>query len=151
MAMETETVEAKRVYSLREAAEFCGVSLKMLRARADRGTLQTVMRDGERHVPHAELERVGLLPGAEVRELRHQVERLHDELAVHRQLVESVERDRDAADEARRLVEQELHAQRAAATTATAQLRELEAQVARAGWWERRQLRRQLKAKLEDA
>lgn len=149
--VETLPVEPKRVYSLREAAEFCGVSLKMMRARADRGTMQTVMRNGERHVPHAELERVGLLPDAEVHELRRQLELMHNELATHRQLVESVERDREAAEEARRRVEQELHEQRAAATTASAQLRALEEQIARASWRERRELRKQLKTKLQKA
>lgn len=50
-----------RLLSLDEAAELCGTTRKALARRADRGTLETVLRGGRRFVPRGELERVGLL------------------------------------------------------------------------------------------
>jgi len=108
-------------YSLREAAELCDTTLKAMRNRADRGGLQTVLLDGERRVPHSELERAGLLPDAELHQLRGQVDKLTRELAAQRQLVVSVERDREAERQAHQLTEQALLQQRASATTARAQ------------------------------
>jgi hypothetical protein len=105
-------------YSLREAAELCGVSLITMRRRADRGTIQTTLTDGERRVPLAELERAGLLPDAELNELRRRVGQLTDELAASRQLVVSTERAAEAEREARERVEAAFYEREAAARQA---------------------------------
>jgi excisionase family DNA binding protein len=63
--------------SRREAAQLCGVSLTAMRSRADRGSIKTVMRGAQRRVPRSELERTGLLPDAEIRNLRQQIADLH--------------------------------------------------------------------------
>ena len=125
-----------RTYSLREAAELCGTTLVAMRSRADRGSLQTVLHDGERRVPHAELERAGLLPDAELRQLRRRVAQLTDELASSRQLVVSTERTAAAEREARERLEAALFERQAAATAAIAtadELRGLEADLRTAG------------------
>ncbi len=62
--------ELPRTMTLREAADLCDLKLSALRSRADRGSLKVVRRDGERHVALSELERLGLLPDAELRALR---------------------------------------------------------------------------------
>lgn len=118
-------------YSLREAAELCGVSLITMRRRADRGTIQTTLTDGERRVPLAELERAGLLPDAELQQLRRRVVQLSEELMTSRQLVVSTEREAEAEREARERVEAALFQRQAAATAAKAEL-EAERQTAAA-------------------
>ncbi len=125
-----------QTYSLREAAELCGTTLIAMRSRADRGSLQTVLQDGERRVPHAELERAGLLPDAELQQLRRRVEQLTDELASSRQLVVSTERAAAAEREARERLEAALFERQAAAAAAIAVadgLRGLEADLRTAG------------------
>jgi len=125
-----------QTYSLREAAELCGTTLIAMRSRADRGSLQTVLQDGERRVPHAELERAGLLPDAELQQLRRRVEQLTDELASSRQLVVSTERAAAAEREARERLEAALFERQAAAAAAIAtadELRGLEADLRTAG------------------
>lgn len=42
-------------HTLRQAAELCDTTVTAMRSRADRGSLQTVLIDGERRVPEAEL------------------------------------------------------------------------------------------------
>lgn len=123
-------------YSLREAADLCGTTLTAMRSRADRGSLQTVLLDGERRVPLAELERAGLLPDAELQNLRRRVELLTDELATSRQLVVSTERAAEAEREARERAEAALFEREAAAAAAIAaadELRALEADLRGAG------------------
>jgi len=105
-------------HSLREAAELCGTTITAMRSRADRGSLKTVLHDGERRVPHAELERAGLLPDAERQELRRRVDQLTNELAASRQLVVSTERAAEAEREARERVEGKLFEREAAALQA---------------------------------
>jgi len=105
-------------YSLREAAELCGTTLTAMRSRADRGSLKTVLHDGERRVPHIELERAGLLPDAEHQELRRRVDQLTHELAASRQLVVSTERAAEAEREARERIEAKLFEREAAALQA---------------------------------
>ncbi len=119
-------------YTLREAADLCNTTVKALRNRADRGSLQTVLRDGERLVPHAELERAGLLPDAELKDLRRRVELLTDELATYRQLVVSTERQAEAEREAREQLEVALFERQAAATQAEATAAAAAAAAARA-------------------
>jgi hypothetical protein len=130
-------------HSLREAAELCGTTITAMRSRADRGSLKTVLHDGERRVPHAELERAGLLPDAERQELRRRVDQLTNELAASRQLVVSTERAAEAEREARERVEEKLFEREAAALQAEQavakaiaagdELRELEADLRAAG------------------
>lgn len=109
-------------YTLREAADLCDTTVKALRNRADRGSLQTVLRNNERRVPHAELERAGLLPDAEVKQLHQRITQLTDELAASRQLLVSNERSAAAEREARERLEAALYERQAAATAAEAAL-----------------------------
>ncbi len=136
-----------QTYTLREAAELCGMSVVAFRGRADRGSIRTVQRDGVRYVPHSELERAGLLPGAELRTLKVEVERLNKDLAVHRQLVESTQQQRQAEQQARETAEAALHEQRAQTTMVQEKLEVLEHDLAGAGpfraWKIVRELRRQ--------
>jgi len=130
-------------YSLREAAELCGTTITAMRSRADRGSLKTVLLDGERRVPHTELDRAGLLPDAERQELRRRVDQLTSELAASRQLVVSTERAAEAEREARERVEAKLFEREAAALqaeqaaaeaiAASDELRALEADLKAAG------------------
>lgn len=91
-----------------------------MRRRADRGTIQTTLAEGKRRVPLSELERAGLLPDAELQELRRRVEHLTDELASSRQLVVSTERAAQAEREARERLEVALFERQAAASQAEA-------------------------------
>jgi hypothetical protein len=106
-------------FSIREAAEHCGVSYQAMRKRVDRGSVQIVKRDGVRRIPRVELERAGLWPGArqgdneEVAGLRQENERLREELVQHRQLTERAEAAVDAERQARDRVELEFHRERA--------------------------------------
>lgn len=52
----------KRTYSVAEVAALTGLSVDAVRGRVRRGSLASVVRDGRRRIPHAELERAGLLP-----------------------------------------------------------------------------------------
>jgi hypothetical protein len=119
-------------HSLREAAELCGVSLTTMRRRADRGTIQTTLTEGERRVPLAELERAGLLPDAELKDLRRRVELLTDELTTYRQLVVSTEREAEAERQAREQLEAALFERQAAATRAEAAAAQAEQKAAAA-------------------
>ncbi len=115
-------------YTLREAADLCNTTVKALRNRADRGSLQTVLRNNERRVPHAELERAGLLPDAEVKQLHQRITQLTDELAASRQLLVSNERSAAAEREARERLEATLYERQAA--VAASEAAAAEAQVA---------------------
>ncbi len=98
-------------FTIREAAERCEVSYEALRRRADRGSIQTVRKDGVRRIPRVELERAGLWPGArsdapeEVQRLQADLERAHGELRELRLLPRKV----DAERRSRELVEMTLH------------------------------------------
>jgi DNA repair exonuclease SbcCD ATPase subunit len=120
-----------KVFTIRQAAEHCGVSYQSLRKRVDRGTIKALQReeDGLRLIPRAELERVGLWPGstpegtsAEAGHLRTRVAELERELAALRALPQQV----DAERQARELAEAAMHEARAAQTTIAAQLAEVE-------------------------
>jgi hypothetical protein len=52
-----------RVLTATEAAAATGLTVRAIRRRLDRGTLQHVKRDGVRLIPRSELERHGLLGG----------------------------------------------------------------------------------------
>ena len=144
-------------FTIREAAERCQVSYEALRRRVDRGSVQTVRKDGVRRIPQGELERVGLWPGArsdapeEVQHLQAELERVHGELRELRLLPRKV----DAERRARELIETTLHQERATRQSLELQLREIEqAQVeassrltdlSRAGFFARRRLLRELR------
>lgn len=152
--VEMMTIET---FTIREAAERCQVSYEALRRRVDRGSVQTVRKDGVRHVPRGELERVGLWPGArsdapeEVQRLEAELERVRGELRELRLLP----RKADAERKARELIETSFHQERATKQSLELQLREIEQarveasakldQLSQAGFFARRRLLRELR------
>jgi hypothetical protein len=72
LASEPET------FTIRGAAERCGVSYQAIRKRVDRGSIGVVKRRGVRLVPRSELERVGLWPSGAPAAQR-ELERLREE------------------------------------------------------------------------
>jgi hypothetical protein len=144
-------------FTIREAAERCEVSYEALRRRADRGSIQTVRRDGVRRIPRGELERIGLWPGArsdapeEVQRLQAELERARGELRELRLLPMKV----DAERKARELIEASLHQERAEKQSLELQLREIEQArvdassrleaLSQAGFFARRRILRELR------
>jgi excisionase family DNA binding protein len=51
----------QRTYTISEAAEATGLSREAVRSRIRRGSLASLLVDGERRIPRAELERAGLM------------------------------------------------------------------------------------------
>ena len=151
-------IAAVELYTIREAAQLCGMTYEALRARVDRGSLRAGKRreDAARMIPRSELQRTGLLPGADVAELQSEVDRLQTELRTHRLLAEKAQSATAAEHQAREQVEHAFHQERAEKQTVELQLREIERahveasttleQVAHAGWRERRRLLRELRA-----
>lgn len=145
-------------YTIREAAELCGMTYEALRARVDRGTIRAGKRreDAARLIPKSELQRTGLLPGADMAKLLVEVDRLRVELKSHRLLTERAQSATAAERHARDLAEQALHQERALRLEAEAkaaedahaaeELREREARLAQGGFFERRRLLRELRA-----
>lgn len=143
--------------TIREAAERCQVSYEALRRRVDRGSVQTVSKDGVRRIPRAELERVGLWPGArsdaleEIQRLQMELERARSELRELRLLP----RKAGAERKARELIETTLYEERATRQSVELQLREIEQahvvvsskleELSQAGFFERRRLLRELR------
>ncbi len=130
-----------RLLSLDQAAEECGVTRKALARRADRGTLETVLRSGRRFVLRAELERVGLLtpdspgggsaaPQTPETGLERVLERL-EALAAENGRLRLLEAEVGAEREARERLEAELF-----------ELRSWREQVKGASWLQRRRLLR---------
>jgi hypothetical protein len=79
-------------FTIRAAAERCGVSYDSLRKRVDRGSVQVVKEDGLRMIPREELERAGLWPEegsdrveAEIARLCSENEQLGTELRQRRE------------------------------------------------------------------
>ena len=145
--------------TIAEAAEVIGLTKKALRNRVDRGQIRSVMRDGMRHIPRSELERIGLLgqqdeaadEAAEAGKmgierqgassLEAVIDGLHDrleqqaaELGRLRLLTEQADSLKVAALEterrAREALEAEYHAARAQAGAFEAELREARAHIA---------------------
>ncbi len=137
-----------RSYTVREAAEACGLSYEAMRTRVDRGQFQVVKRDGTRRIPEIELEKAGLLGGPsdpEVVELRAENAELRQELQTMRALPAQVEQER----ESRERVEEAFHRERAEKQTANQTAEELRAQleeIAIAGPIRAFKLRRRLRA-----
>jgi hypothetical protein len=115
-------------FTIREAAERCEVSYQAMRKRVDRGSVQVVHKDGVRRIPRAELERIGLWPGAqadapaEIKRLQAKLDQAHQELKKLRLLPQQVEVER----ETRERVEQALHEERAEKKSVEQELREVE-------------------------
>ena len=144
-------------FTIREAAERCEVSYEALRRRADRGSVQTIRKDGVRRIPRGELERVGLWPGArsdapeEIQRLQAELEQARGELRELRLLPRKV----DAEQKARELIEAKLHEERSTRQSLECQLREIEQarvdasrkleQLAQVGYFARRRLLRDLR------
>ena len=149
--------EVMETFTIREAAERCQVSYEALRRRVDRGSVQTVRKDGVRRIPQRELERVGLWPGArsdapeEVQRLQAELEHVRDELRELRLLPRKV----DAERKARELVETSLHEERATRQSLELQLHKVEhahieassklEQLSQVGFFARRRLLRELR------
>ena len=144
-------------FTIREAAERCQVSYEALRRRADRGSVQTVQRDGVRRIPRAELERVGLWPGPKS-DAPEEVQRLHDELDHARSELRDLRllpRKIEAEQRARELIESTLYQERAENQSLELQLREIEQarieasakldQLSQVGFFARRRLLRELR------
>lgn len=150
-------------FTIREAAEHCGVTYQAMRKRVDRETLRTVKKDGVRVIPRSELERAGLWPGSTTAdvELRKENERLRQELEQHRVLTEQAQSTAEAERAARAEAEEEVSRARAErlaaeqmvessrekASTLQAQLEE----ISNAGPIKALRLRRQVRRRLEEA
>jgi hypothetical protein len=128
----------RELYTLAQAAERTGLTLRALRKRADRGSLETVKRAGVRYVSHAELRRAGLLSGQGLApgqldtavsespgsELLERLERLAAENGRLKALTAIAESTEQALTD-------ELHQARALA----GELEALDRELAAAGWW----------------
>ena len=152
-----------KTYTTQEAAELTGSSVRALRKRIERGQLRAVQHGRYWKIPHAELERVGMISPegtargqgtegtkgpdvvlAELERVRDERERLTQELARLRPLPEQIER-----------ITEDLHRERAERMTAEAQasealsvvdeLRATEQALAGAGFFERRRMLRELR------
>jgi hypothetical protein len=146
-------------FTIREAADACGMTYEAMRARVDRGTLLASKRreDGARIIPKRELERLGLLPGADMAELQKELDRLDRDLKAYRLLSKKAESALGAERRARELVEHAVHKERAEKQSLSLQLRQVEEaqqdmavkleQLTNAGFFTRRRLLRELRAK----
>lgn len=147
------TTKPPRTVTIREAAELVGTTRDAIRGRVERGSLQSVLgRDGARRIPVSELRRAGLLDHADahvgahgmvdVEGTTHGVAAVADLVAVVRELhTENVAAVARAVAAETRLqleqraastVEEELHASRAQVAALEQELRDAEAELARA-------------------
>ncbi|MDQ6807204.1 MAG: helix-turn-helix domain-containing protein [Actinomycetota bacterium] len=156
-----------KTYTTQEAAKLTGSSVRALRKRIERGQLRAVQHGRYWRIPHAELERNGMVvpsegtPApegtegtdngaavvmAELERIRAENGRLTQELARLRPLPAQIERVTEdlQRERAERLAAQ---AQGAAQAQAADELRERERQLAEAGFFERRRLLRDLRAR----
>lgn len=156
----------QRVYTIREAADLCGMSRDAMRGRVERGSVRSVLgRDGLRRIPASELQRAGLVdharghdeptPVASVATTTHDVEGMGALVAMltdlQRQHAATLERA--VAAETRlqlttgdhAIVETALHAARAEAAAERERADRLQAELDAAAerlerrrWWSRR-------------
>jgi len=138
-------------FTIREAAEACGLTYEAMRARVDRGTIRAGKRHGDaaRVIPKRELQRVGLLPGDDHGDLHAEVQRLRAELKAHRLLTEKAQGETAAERGGRERMEQAFHRARAEKQAADQAAEELRAQIeeiAAAGPIRALRLRRKLRA-----
>lgn len=76
-------------YTIRAAAERCGVSYQSMRKRVDRGALEVIKQGGRRLISRSELERVGLWPDTPPERIDAEIDRLRAENAqLESQLIE---------------------------------------------------------------
>jgi hypothetical protein len=151
------TLPGMEVFTIREAAELCGVTYEAMRTRVDRGSVRVSKRraDGARVIPKSELERLELLPGSDVAALTKEVNELRETIKAQRLLTERAESEAAAEQRARELAEQTVHQERAEKQSLALQLDELEQQqsatsmqlerLGQAGFFERRRLLRELR------
>ena len=144
-------------FTIREATDACGMTYEAMRARVDRGTLRAGKRreDGARTIPKSELQRTGLLPGADIAQLYGEVDRLRHELKAYRLLTKRSQSETAAERQARELIEQSMHRERAEKQTLQAQLEQIERahveasgkleQLTDAGFFARRRILRELR------
>lgn len=157
MSMSVET------FTIREAAKRCKVTYQSMRKRVDRGTIQTVKKEGVRLVPRSELERAGLWPGSTTSdaELHKENERLRQELEQHRVLTEQAQSTAEAERTARTAAEAEMSKAKterlAAEQLAEAKQKKADAfqadleEISKAGPIKALRLRRQIRSRLEEA
>jgi excisionase family DNA binding protein len=150
-----------KTYTTQEAAAATGLSIRALRKRIERGQLRAVQHGRYWRLPHAELERAGLVPSegtqlpegtegtsdglasllAELEATRAENVRLTQELVRLRPLPARV--DAVTEDLLRERAELKVAEARAAAEmSAAAEAREWRSRLTSAGWRERRRLLR---------
>ncbi len=140
-------------YTVREAADVCGISYQAMRTRVDRGQLQVIKRDGTRRITEGDLEAAGLLGSSsdpEIVRLRSENAQLRQELQAMRTLPARVEAECEARDR----MEQAFHQARAekqAADQGVQAIRTQLEEIAAAGPIRALRLRRQLRVKLSEA
>jgi hypothetical protein len=109
-------------FTIRDAADQCGVSYETMRKRVDRGSVRSVKQDGVRLVPRAELDRTGLWPGSQPETVSGtELEQLRTALTIARQELETlraVPKQLTAEREARGRLEAELFERQAIAAAA---------------------------------
>jgi len=150
-----------KTYTTQEAAALTGSSVRALRKRIERGQLRAVQHGRYWLVPHAELERLGLV-GPEGTERGQGTDdadgvvlaELERERAERRRLAQEVARLRPLTAHVERITE-DLHRERAErqaaeakaseAADAAAELRERERELAEAGFFARRRMIRELR------
>jgi len=150
-----------KTYTTQEAAELSGSSVRALRKRIERGQLRAVQHGRYWRVPHAELERLGLVgpEGTERGQGTEDVDvvvlaELERERAERRRLAQEVARLRPLTAHVERITE-DLHRERAERQAAEAraieaadaadELRERERELAEAGFFTRRRMIRELR------
>ncbi len=140
-------------YTVREAAEVCGISYQAMRTRVDRGQLQVIKHDGTRRITEGALEAAGLLGSSsdpEIVRLRSENAELRQELQAMRTLPARVEAEREARDR----MEQAFHQARAEKQAADQGAQAIQIQleeIAAAGPIRALRLRRKLRAQTADA
>jgi DNA anti-recombination protein RmuC len=137
-----------RSYTVREAAEACGISYQAMRTRVDRGQLQVIKRDGTRRITESELEATGLLgvsSDPEVVRLRSENAQLRQELQSMRALPARIEVEREALERMEQAFHQARAEKQAADQGAQAIRTQLE-EIAAAGPIRALRLRRKLRA-----
>lgn len=135
-------------YTVREAAEICGISYQAMRTRVDRGQLQVIKRDGTRRITEGELETAGLLGGSsdpEIVRLRSENAELRQKLRAMRALPARIEAEREVRDRMEQAFHQARAERQAADQGAQAIQTQLE-EIAAAGPIRALRLRRKLRA-----
>jgi hypothetical protein len=114
---------ATELFTIRDAAERCGVTYESIRKRVDRGTLTSLKKNGVRLIPRDELERLQLWPGSQ-RQLSDslELENVRTELNAALAELATLRPQLDTERESRERSEAAMHQHRAEAMAARAQL-----------------------------